>query len=82
MLHVDLTKMLELSKGDALRARKRYIERLDETSKEIERHFQEMDLTNTNIDDDMYMLMLQSMAVCAGAKAKLNSTNFKSIGDN
>ena len=82
MLHVDLAKMLELSKGDALRARKRYIERLDETSKEIERHFQEMDLANTNIDDDMYMLMLQSMAVCINAKAKFNTTNFKSIEDN
>ena len=75
-------KMLELSKSDAQRIRQKYIERLDETVKEIERHFQDMDIANTNIDDDMYMLMLKTMAVCVNAKKQLNTTNYKSIEDN
>lgn len=73
--------MLELSKSDAQKIRQKYLERLDETIKEIEKHFQDMDISNTNIDDRIYMLMLQTMAVCANAQRRLNTTNYKSIED-
>ena len=73
--------MFELSKNDAQRIRQKYIEKLDETIKEIEKYFQDMDIANTNIDDSIYMLMLQTMALCADVQRRINTTNYKSIED-